>query len=346
MKHADPQVLAAGLCGLVLVSLAGAAAAAVPELATRVTEEGQPVAFDRYTWERRELDKHLPPDQPWPGEGEVSTTYERLVPKEARAARFIEVPAHVLGDIYLVNSEPNLTYLIDAGAEGLILIDPGLTMNLASIKANIARLGLATKVRWVINTHAHFDHSMADAALRESGAEILIGADDAAAVETGGLSTGISAFLGDTPFPASKVDRRIADGEILKLGDKTLYAIHTPGHTPGSTCFLLHEAGKNVLFGGDTLLYDSRLGFQQDPYANNRDYLESLKKLADFRLNFMKPFRWDVLLPGHGAMVMERAYMDVEKGLRTVQIDQIEGYRIEALPFATPLYRTMMFGRP
>jgi len=344
-KRTLPCFLLALFAGL--LSRAAAADATVPDMATRTTEEGQTVAFDRYTWERRELDKHLPPDQAWPAEGEISRAFERFVPKDARAAKFIEVPARVLGDIYLVNSEPNLTYVIDAGTDGLILIDPGLTMNVASIRANIARLGLSTnKVRWVINTHAHFDHSMADASFREAGAEILIGADDAAAVETGGLSTGISAFLPDVPFPATKVDRRLADGEILKLGNKTLYVIHTPGHTPGSCSFLLQQGGRNLLFSGDTLLYDNRLGFQQDPYANNRQYQESLKKLADFRLNFMQPLRWDVLLPGHGAIVLDRAYMDVEKGLRTVQIDQLEGYRIEALPFATPLYRSMMFGRP
>ncbi|KOF01192.1 hypothetical protein W7K_00780 [Stenotrophomonas geniculata N1] len=59
-----------------------------------------------------------------------------------------------------------------------------------------------------------------------------------------------------------------------------------------------------------------------------------------------EPVRWDVLLPGHGTIVLDRAGMDVEKAYEAVRLDLLDGGRIEAAPFATTRYRRMMFGRP
>nr|WP_241696168.1 MBL fold metallo-hydrolase [Solimonas terrae] len=309
------------------------------------TEEGQHVAFDEYTWKRRELDKRLPIEQPWPSDADIDTAYAKLGPRSAPP--FLTAPSRILPDVYLVNTEPNLSYVIDAGEAGLVLVDPGMTNTVESERANIARLGLGNRrVRWVLNTHAHFDHAMADEEFRKTGAEVMIGAGDADAIEKGTAVTALYLIMPNQPYPYTKVGDRLADGEILHLGNKTIYVIATPGHTPGSSCFLLQVGGRNVLFGGDTALYDNRLGNQSTSFTDNREYLASLRKLAGFHLDPRLPFQWDVLLPGHGAIVMDHAYMDVEKDFRTTQIDLLEGYPIEALPFATPLYRKMMAGRP
>ncbi len=132
------------------------------------------------------------------------------------------------------------------------------------------------------------------------------------------------------------------------LGNKTFRAISTPGHTAGSTCFLLTIDGKNILFGGDTVLFDYRLGYQGTSYADDPAYLASLKKIAKFSVT---PYpagkvRWDVLLPGHGAIVLDRAYLDVLKAVRQVQWDVTVGEEIKALPFYDDAYRKFMFGRP
>lgn len=326
-------------------SVLPAASAGVPDLPVVVTEEGQKVVFDEYTWKRRELAKRLPHGEPWPADEKIDEAHGKL--KLKTAPRFISSPARILPDVYLVNNEPNHTYLIDAGDAGLVLVDPGMSHTVASVKENIARLGLGKRqVKWVLNTHAHFDHAMADEDFRKDGAEIMIGAADADAIEKGTAVAALYLLMPDLPYPVTKVGNRLADGEILKLGNKTFYAIATPGHTPGSTCFLLQVDGRNILFGGDTLLYDHRLGNQTTSFSDNHVYLGALKKLAGFHLDPRLPFQWDVLLPGHGTIVLDRAYMDVEKGFRTTQTDMTEGYTVEALPFATPLYRKMMSGRP
>jgi glyoxylase-like metal-dependent hydrolase (beta-lactamase superfamily II) len=152
----------------------------------------------------------------------------------------------------------------------------------------------------VINTHCHADHSMADRKFRELGAEIMVRDTDADAVEKGTLATGYA-----LPFPTCKVDRRLSDGEQLRLGNKVLYVIHTPGHTPGSACFLLQLDGRNLLISGDTVFFDGQLG-ASTPYSDNARYLSSLEKLEKFTLHNV-PVHWDMLLPRHDVIVMDRA---------------------------------------
>lgn len=320
------------------------ARAEAPALKTQTTEEGQTVAFDAYSWQRRELAKRLPLSEPWPSEGAIAAQFKRFSLDKGSAAQLIAAPSKIATDVYLVNSEPNHSYLIDAGPDGLILVDPGLESNVEAILKNVEALGYSRgAIKWVLNTHAHFDHSMADAHFQRLGAKILVGRADAAAVEK---ATVITAKIVLPPavqagYPTVKVDWPLDDGEELMLGNKKLTAIATPGHTEGSTCFLLNIDGKNILFGGDTVLFDYRLG-AQGPFADNHAYLASLKKLAAIG-GFV---RWDMLLPGHGAIVLDRASLDIMKAARQVQLDLDNGTAIDALPFADDYYRQYMFGRP
>jgi glyoxylase-like metal-dependent hydrolase (beta-lactamase superfamily II) len=319
-------------------------------LPRQITEEGQSVIYDRYTWQRRELAKRLPLNEVWPAEDAIVQQFKRFHLDRSPIPAALPIPGRIMQDIYLVNTEPNLVYLIDAGPQGLVIIDPGLASNVDSILRNVEALGFSRKsIKWVINTHAHFDHSMADAEFQKLGAKILVGREDVSAVEKG---TQVTAKYALTPaqiaaYPTLKVDWPVDDGEELNLGDKTFYAIHTPGHTEGSTSYLLRSEGKNVLFGGDTILFDYRLGAQGTPYADNVAYRASLKKLMNFGVYpIAKRVPWDVLLPGHGTMVLDRAYLDILKGYRQVDFDVENNQPVEALPFATDDYRKLMFGRP
>jgi len=110
-------------------------------------------------------------------------------------------------------------------------------------------------------------------------------------------------------------------------------------------CFLLKSDGKNVLFSGDTVLYDGRLGWQGNPYADNVQYLSSLRKLNGFSLDGAK-VQWDLLLPGHGAISMDKADLHVQKDLHLVRLLAGEGREIPGVPFQLPEYRKQMYGRP
>ena len=86
-------------------------------------------------------------------------------------------------------------------------------------------------VRRVLETHGHWDHIQAVPAVRDAGYDVGVTAEDAAML------------------PA--YDFVLQDDDVIEVGRLRLRTIHTPGHTPGSMCFLVE--GSPVLFSGDTL---------------------------------------------------------------------------------------------
>jgi glyoxylase-like metal-dependent hydrolase (beta-lactamase superfamily II) len=339
----------------VLVPLFGLALAGSYHSASRVarltgirTDEGQLVAFDRDSYNGRELAKKLPLDEPWPkGGADREKVYRRFGLDPNAAPKTPLIPSQIIGDVYLVGQGrvTNLTYMIDCGSEGVALIDPTYDSEFEQTLANVEACGRASKeIKWVINTHCHVDHAEADHKFRGFGAQIIIHEADAAAIEKGTRVTGVT-FKDGKEFPVCKVDRRLSDGERLKLGNKIFEVIHTPGHTPGSACFLLQIEGKNVLFSGDTILVDGSLGSQGD-YADNNQYLASMKKLEFFMLGWQKPpLRWDMLLPGHRCIALDQAFLDVKKCRERLEHDLAAGREITTSRF-TPEYRQKLFGRP
>ena len=129
----------------------------------------------------------------------------------------------------------------------------------------------ATGVRRVLTTHGHWDHIQAVEAVRNAGIDVGIAPDDA------------------SMLPA--YDFVIPDDEVIALGDLRLRTIHNPGHTAGSTSFLLEE--HPILFSGDTL-FPGGPGNTSLAGGNFEQIIESI----DRRLFTLSA---DLLvLPGHG----------------------------------------------
>jgi len=129
----------------------------------------------------------------------------------------------------------------------------------------------ATGVRRVLTTHGHWDHIQAVTALRDAGIDVGIAPADAAMLPS--------------------YDFLIPDDEIIAVGDLRLRTILNPGHTPGSTSFLLE--GHPVLFTGDTL-FPGGPGNTQSAEGDFPLIIESI----DRRLFALDP---DLLvMPGHG----------------------------------------------
>ncbi|MDM7995757.1 MAG: MBL fold metallo-hydrolase [Acidobacteriota bacterium] len=105
-------------------------------------------------------------------------------------------------------------------------------------------------VKYVVNTHAHIDHTMGNREMvRRTGAKVIIHEADAADLQ-GTPRNILEMFGADDPPPA---DILVSDGDRIKVGGVSLRVIHTPGHTPGGMC--LYTEG--VLFTGDTLFVGS-----------------------------------------------------------------------------------------
>jgi hydroxyacylglutathione hydrolase len=142
----------------------------------------------------------------------------------------------------------NCTILGDAENGEAIVIDGGDDVD--AIAQRLDAHGL--RARYLVHTHAHFDHIGALGPLRErcGGAGLLHHADRplyATLAQQGrmiGLSSGMEPVA---------LDGDLTDGDELRAGTLRLRAIHTPGHTPGSTSFALDDGGATTLFTGDTL---------------------------------------------------------------------------------------------
>jgi glyoxylase-like metal-dependent hydrolase (beta-lactamase superfamily II) len=182
----------------------------------------------------------------------------------ARPAHFedtaVRVEKLVVGpfenNVFVVRSKgTGEAVIIDAANEHELLLD-------------VAR---ATGVRRVLTTHGHWDHIQAVTAMRDAGIEVGIAAADAEMLPS--------------------YDFVIGDDEVIDVGDLRFRTIHNPGHTPGSTSFLLE--GHPVLFTGDTL-FPGGPGNTKTAEGDFPLILESI----DRRL-FTLPA--DLLvLPGHG----------------------------------------------
>ena len=150
--------------------------------------------------------------------------------------------------------------------EGAV-IDPG--GHPERILAEVERHGLA--IKYVLDTHAHFDHTDANGAIiRATGASLALHPEDRPLLE----ASGGAALFGMRADPSPPPDMELHDGDELKVGTLELKVLHTPGHTPGHVCF--YEADEGVLFDGDVLFYRG-IGRTDLPGGSWQQLLESIQ---------------------------------------------------------------------
>ena len=165
------------------------------------------------------------------------------------------------------------------------LISGGLSSNSYVIGDCIVDPGVGKKdycigageVKLILLTHAHYDHST-NAALFKN-AKILIHEKDAEMLASG------KGTYGNAKITAEPLPKKI------KLEDRTLEVIHTPGHTKGSCCFF--DRKNRILISGDTIFADD-IG-RTDLHGGNADELrKSIEKVSKLKFSH--------LLPGHGPL--------------------------------------------
>jgi metallo-beta-lactamase class B len=202
-------------------------------------------------------------------------------------------PFHIADNLYFVGANDVAAFLL-TGPEGHVLIDGGYAGTAPMIMDSIAKLGFrVTDVKLLLNSHGHFDHAGGLAALKKaSGAQLWVSEGDADAVESGGardVSLGPWRFLavaGVARYPPAKVDRRLNDGAVVRLGPTRLTAHLTPGPTRGCTSwsFPVQHRGRELL-----AVHICSLNLppmvslvQPDHYPGvRRDFENSFRKLRD-----------------------------------------------------------------
>jgi glyoxylase-like metal-dependent hydrolase (beta-lactamase superfamily II) len=202
----------------------------------------------------------------------TQTTYDMTAdaPKvlDARITRI------VAGNPGMMTGPGTNTYLV--GDDALTVIDPGPPLD-AHVQA-IVTAG-AGRIRRILCTHTHRDHSPAAAALAAiTGAEVI----------------GMPAPEGASQDAEFRPQRAPHDGERFVLGATTLRAMHTPGHASNHVCWLLEETG--MLFTGDHVMQGSTVVINP-PDGDMRIYLASLERVAHCGAK--------VIAPGHGYLIDE-----------------------------------------
>lgn len=157
-----------------------------------------------------------------------------------------------------------------------------------SLAGSIEALGL--KLKYVLQTHAHFDHTFGLPFVhRTYGLKPIFHKDEADVYrQMPSMAARFGLNMGGG-MPA--IGQLLSDGDELLLGTTAVRLIHTPGHTPGSSVFYIPDAG--LLFSGDTLFRES-IGRTDLPGGSYEDELDSIKNKL-----FCLPDDTKVL-PGHG----------------------------------------------
>lgn len=208
-------------------------------------------------------------------------------------------PSKIVGPLYYVGTAGLAWFLLVTG-EGHILLNTGMPESGPAIVESIRKLGFnPADIKIMINGHAHLDHAGAFAYFKElTGAQLAIMEPDVATIEDGGKSDFHYGhdwrIMGQPPVT---VDRVLRDGDVVRLGEVTLTAHHTPGHTPGATTWetTLVDGGKPyrvVWPDGACCNPGYRVGAEQGSYAGiNADY----RRTHHF-LEMLKP---DIFLGAH-----------------------------------------------
>ena len=176
----------------------------------------------------------------------------------------------------------NSWILGDSQTRHAIIFDPG--DNASTIVAKLSELGL-TPI-FILNTHAHPDHIGAAAELQKRFELPFAIHEDDIPIFNSARET--AQLLGFPNFQTPEITNFLHDGQLLEIYSHHLQVMHTPGHTPGSVCFL---TGKH-LFSGDTLFQGS-IGRTDLPGGSFQQITASLKRLRQLPEDTR-------IYPGHG----------------------------------------------
>ena len=205
-------------------------------------------------------------------------------------------------------------YLIDGGSE-LALIDVGAGMGAEQVVENVRRAGLDSgRVRHILCTHAHGDHAGGAARMRAllPSASVSMSREAAAYIRQGdevGTSIGVAKAAGIYPadyrLEPCPVERDLAEGDRVTIGDVELECIDTPGHAGGHLSFLVEHGGSRNLFAGDVVFHGGTILLQNTHDCRLEALIASLRKLRGLGI--------DALFPGHFAFSLRDGQRHIER---------------------------------
>ena len=205
-------------------------------------------------------------------------------------------PFRIIGNLYYVGATEVTSFLITT-SQGHFLLDGGFVETAPQIERNIAELGFNLRdVKFLLNSHAHFDHAGGLAELKKSsGARFVASERDAPLLRAGGHG---DFRFGDTlTFPPVAPDQIIRDGESIQIGDQKMTAHITAGHTKGNTTWTtkISDGTKtyDVVFVGSQSALDYKFVGQESYPGITGDFERSFASLNHLPC--------DIFLASHGS---------------------------------------------
>jgi metallo-beta-lactamase class B len=223
-------------------------------------------------------------------------------PKDLLAALLVKwnkptEPFRIIDNVYYVGTDGLASYLITS-PQGHILVDTVMPEATSQIKASIEKLGFkVSDIKYLVNTHAHIDHTGGFAEMKQvSGAQMVAGEADKPLLEGGYYQGQREETL--LQFPPVKVDRTVREGDKVAVGEVTLTARATPGHSPGCTSweFAVKDGGATrsvLIFCSATVALNRLVGSPTHPGIVD-DYRKTFARARDMKV--------DVLLAPHPEM--------------------------------------------
>jgi glyoxylase-like metal-dependent hydrolase (beta-lactamase superfamily II) len=202
----------------------------------------------------------------------------------------------ILSGVRMIVGDGLSSNIYVVGRERATIIDTGVGNRQNPVWPQLEQLGIKPKdVERIIITHAHHDHTMgAFLILEKTKLKVYIHEVDASY---------IASSLSDSLI-------KVKEGDIIDTELWSVEVIWTPGHTAGGMC--LYARDQRILFSGDTAFPEGYFGRFDGESGNLDELINSLRKLVKLKV--------DVMLPGHGAPVLNGAEDNLKIALRNAEL--------------------------
>lgn len=177
------------------------------------------------------------------------------------------------------------TYIVSDSTKKCVIIDPA--GNSKTIMQELSALNLTPKA--VLLTHGHYDHISALSDIAEQYVNLPVYIHKSEVPYLADSNFNLSVPLCGEVYTFNGNVKEVENGTVIKIGTLEFKVLHTPGHTPGSVCYITEDS----IFSGDTL-FASTVGRTDFPGGSYPTLLASLKKLKALDKDYN-------IYPGHNA---------------------------------------------